>query len=88
MGLITFILFGLIVGFLARAIMPGKQSMGLVATTLLGIAGALLGGLAGSVIHHTPVMSLRPAGIIGSLLGALLILFLMGYVSRRRVTTA
>ena len=44
MGLLLFVLFGLVVGFLARAILPGRQSMGLIMTSILGMVGSLLGG--------------------------------------------
>jgi uncharacterized membrane protein YeaQ/YmgE (transglycosylase-associated protein family) len=84
MGLIAFLVFGVIVGFLARAIMPGRQQMGVLATMLLGIAGAFVGGLIGSAIQGLPLTDLHPGGLIGSLLGALLLLALMSYGSRRR----
>lgn len=85
MGLLAFILFGLIVGLVARALMPGRQSMGLVATTLLGVAGSFVGGIIGSVIYGGPIFDLHAAGIIGSVIGALLVMFLMGMGGRRRV---
>jgi uncharacterized membrane protein YeaQ/YmgE (transglycosylase-associated protein family) len=84
MGLLAFILFGLIVGLVARAIMPGRQSMGLVATTLIGIAGSFVGGLIGSLFYGGSVFELHTAGIIGSILGALLVMFIVGYVGSRR----
>ena len=85
MGLLAFILFGLIVGLVARALMPGRQSMGLVATTLLGVAGAFVGGIIGSVIYGGHIFDLHAAGLIGSIVGALLVMFLMGMGGRRRV---
>ena len=78
MGILLFVVFGLVVGFLARAIMPGTQSMGLVATALLGIAGSFVGGFLVSLVTHNNVMDLNTAGIIGSIVGALLLLFLVG----------
>jgi uncharacterized membrane protein YeaQ/YmgE (transglycosylase-associated protein family) len=84
MSILAFIVFGLIVGFLARAIMPGRQSMGLIATTLLGIVGAFVGGLIGSAISGYPMLDLHPAGLIGSILGALAVLAVMGFAGRRR----
>ncbi len=84
MGLLAFLIFGLIVGLVARAIMPGRQSMGLLATTLLGVAGSFVGGLIGSVIYGGPIFELHTAGIIGSLIGALLVMFLMGFGGGRR----
>ena len=84
MSILAFILFGLVVGLIARAIMPGRQSMGLVATTLLGIVGSFVGGLVGSLISGGRVLELNTAGIIGSVLGALAVMFLVGASGRRR----
>jgi uncharacterized membrane protein YeaQ/YmgE (transglycosylase-associated protein family) len=84
MGILAFILFGLVVGLVARALMPGRQSMGLVATTLLGMAGSFVGGLVGSVIQGGRMFELHSAGIIGSIIGALLVMFLVGIGGRRR----
>ncbi len=84
MGLLAFILFGLVIGLVARALMPGRQSMGLVATALLGMAGSFVGGLIGSLIYGGRMFELHSAGIIGSLLGALLVMFLVGMGGRRQ----
>ena len=84
MSILMFILFGLIVGFLARAIMPGKQSMGFIATALVGIVGSFVGGTVGNLISGTPLLDLHAAGFIGSILGALAVLAIMGYAGRRR----
>lgn len=84
MGLLAFIVFGLVVGLVARALMPGKQSMGLIATTMLGMAGSFVGGLVGSLIYGGRIFELHTAGIIGSILGAVLVMFLVGMGSRRR----
>jgi uncharacterized membrane protein YeaQ/YmgE (transglycosylase-associated protein family) len=84
MSIIMFILFGLIVGFLARAIMPGKQSMGFIATALVGIVGSFIGGFVGNLISGTPMLELRTSGFIGSIIGALVVLAVMGWAGRRR----
>ena len=81
--IIGWILFGLVVGLIARAIMPGKQSMGLVATTLLGVVGAFIGGFIGNLLTGQEALSMNPAGWIGAILGALLVLFVLGMVGRR-----
>lgn len=83
MSILMFILFGLIVGFLARAIMPGRQSMGLVATALVGIAGSFVGGIIGNLIAGAPLLDLHSAGFVGSIIGALIVLFIMGWAGRR-----
>ena len=84
MGLLVVVLFGLVVGFLARAIMPGRQSMGLIMTSALGMVGSLLGGFLGSLVSHDDVTRIHSAGMIGSIIGALLVLALVSMGSRRR----
>ena len=87
MGILAFIVIGLLAGLIARAVMPGNQSMGLVATTLLGMVGSLVGGLIGSLFSRDGrIFDLHPTGLIFSVLGALLVLFLMGFSGRRRVS--
>jgi uncharacterized membrane protein YeaQ/YmgE (transglycosylase-associated protein family) len=84
MSILMFILFGLIVGFLARAIMPGRQGMGFIATTLVGIAGSFVGGFLGNMISGYPLLDLHASGFIGSIVGALIVLAIMGWTGRRR----
>ena len=84
MGIIAWIIFGFVVGLLARAIMPGRQNMGWVMTTLLGIAGSFVGGLIASWITGNRADQAQGAGFIGSILGAILLLVLFGVISRRR----
>lgn len=83
---LTWIAFGLLVGLMARAILPGRQPMGLVPTTLLGMVGAFVGGLLGNLIVGRAVLALHPAGFIGSVVGALLVLALLGLGARRVAT--
>jgi uncharacterized membrane protein YeaQ/YmgE (transglycosylase-associated protein family) len=83
MGLLLFIIFGLVVGFLARALMPGRQSMGLIMTSVLGMVGSLLGGFVGSMISDDDVTRVHSAGLIGSIIGALIVLALATMGSRR-----
>lgn len=76
------ILIGLIVGVLARLLKPGRDSMGLILTTLLGIAGALLAGWVGQQMGwYAPG---QPAGFIGALLGAIAILIVVALFRRKR----
>ena len=83
MGLLLFVLFGLVVGFLARAFLPGRQNMGLLMTAVLGMVGSLLGGFVGSMISDNDVTRVHSAGLIGSVVGALLLLWLVSMGSRR-----
>ena len=82
MSLLWFIVVGLICGAIARALFPGKQPMGLMATAGLGMAGSLLGGLVGSVIWGGfGAATIQPGGWILSIAGAMVVLY---FVSRRR----
>lgn len=88
MGIIAFIIIGLLAGLIARALMPGRQSMGLLATTLLGMAGSLLGGFVGSLIRGDGrLFDLHASGLIMSVLGAMLVLFIVGLAGRGRGRT-
>lgn len=86
MGIIAFIIIGLIAGLIARAILPGRQSMGLLATTLLGMVGSLVGGLIGSLfVRDGRLFDLHPSGLIMSVIGAIVVLLLVGAAGRRRI---
>jgi len=87
MAIIMFVIFGLVVGLLARTLMPGRQSMGLLMTAVLGIAGSFVGGFLVSLVTDNRVTDLNTAGIIGSIVGALLVLLLVGRFGPRSVTT-
>ena len=86
--IIGLIIVGLIAGLLARAIIPGRQSIGILMTIVLGIVGSFVGGFLGFLIfHHDPAGGfLQPSGIIGSIIGAIIVLGIYVFVSRRRVT--
>ncbi len=87
MGIVMFIVFGLVVGLLAGALMPGRQSMGLGMTTLLGIAGSFIGGFIGALLTDSRVGDFNTAGIIGSIIGAMVLLLAVGGLSGRRRLT-
>lgn len=84
MSIILFIVFGLVIGLLARALLPGRQSMGLVKTALLGIAGSFVGGFLVSLVTKNRVTDFNTAGLIGSVVGAILLLVLVSRFSGRR----
>lgn len=75
MGIIWTVIVGLIVGAIARWIMPGVQNMGWILTSLLGIGGAIVGGVISSLIWKTPDGRFHPAGWIMSIIGALILLW-------------
>jgi uncharacterized membrane protein YeaQ/YmgE (transglycosylase-associated protein family) len=81
--LISWIVFGFVVGLIARAIAPGPQAMGFVGTTLLGIAGSFVGGIVGNLLYGGPVLAAHPSGWIGSIIGALIVMALVGFMARR-----
>jgi len=82
---IVLLLVGLVAGFLARAIVPGPDPMGVLGTIVLGIVGSFIGGFLGYVLFHKDATqgALQPAGIIGSLIGAVIALLIYRAVSRR-----
>ena len=84
MGLIITIVVGLIVGAIARFIMPGEQKMGWIMTGLLGIGGSLLAGYVGQAFGWYAVG--QPAGWIASVVGALVLLFVVGKLRGRTPT--
>jgi uncharacterized membrane protein YeaQ/YmgE (transglycosylase-associated protein family) len=84
MGILLFIVFGLIVGFIARALLPGRQSMGFAMTALLGMGGSLLGGLIGNLAAGRPLFDLHAAGFIGSLVCSILLLVALGRLGGHR----
>jgi uncharacterized membrane protein YeaQ/YmgE (transglycosylase-associated protein family) len=82
MAILSWIVFGLIVGAIARFLMPGRQSMGILMTIVLGVVGSFFGGLLSSLFYeHTPPV-IHPTGWIGSILGALILLFGYSWLSR------
>ena len=64
--------------------MPGRQALGFIGTALLGMLGSVVGGFIGSLISGDRLFDLHAAGLIGSVLGALLVLFVTGAGRRRR----
>lgn len=82
MGFIAWIFFGLVVGAIAKLVMPGKDPGGIIVTILLGIAGALLAGYVGRLLGLYDQN--EPAGWIAAILGAVLILALYRVIVRAR----
>jgi uncharacterized membrane protein YeaQ/YmgE (transglycosylase-associated protein family) len=75
------IILGFVVGLLARAVVPGSDKLGFVATVILGILGSIIGGLVGRAISRPPEGSkFHPAGFFMSLVGAILLLVVWRFV--------
>ncbi len=82
MGIIWTILIGFIAGLVARAVLPGNQSLGLILTTVLGIAGSLIATYVGQGMGwYTAGVG---AGFIASVVGAIVLLVLYGLIARKR----
>jgi uncharacterized membrane protein YeaQ/YmgE (transglycosylase-associated protein family) len=82
MGILEWIVFGLVVGIIAKLLTPGRDPGGFVVTVLLGIAGALLGGFIGRAMgFYAPG---QPAGWLMSIGGAIVLLVLYRLVAPRR----
>jgi uncharacterized membrane protein YeaQ/YmgE (transglycosylase-associated protein family) len=83
--LLYLLLIGIIAGFLARLLVPGRDPMSVGATVLLGIVGSFIGGFLGWAIFGTDLDdgALQASGIIGSVIGAVIALLVYRAVSRR-----
>ena len=81
MGIISMIVVGFIVGLLARAIMPGNQNLGIIMTIILGIAGSIVAGYLGAALGFYAAG--QGAGWIGSIIGAVIVLFVYGKVAKK-----
>ena len=86
MGILAWIVFGLIAGVLAKFLMPGKQPGGIVATILLGIVGAVVGGFLGSLLGFGDVSGFDFRSMLLAVGGGLVVLFVYGLVTRKRVS--
>jgi uncharacterized membrane protein YeaQ/YmgE (transglycosylase-associated protein family) len=80
MSMIGHAFMGLIIGLVARAVLPGRQHMGLILTMLLGMAGAWLGGLIGRMTGMYEEG--KPAGFVMAVVGALVVLVVYSLVTR------
>jgi uncharacterized membrane protein YeaQ/YmgE (transglycosylase-associated protein family) len=83
LSFIGWLVIGLIAGALARLIMPGRDPMGVIATILLGIVGSILGGLVSWAIWGSETTGFRPAGLILSVLGAVIVLWIYRMMKSR-----
>ncbi|WP_197382773.1 GlsB/YeaQ/YmgE family stress response membrane protein [Mycolicibacterium mengxianglii] len=87
--IVSIIVVGLIAGALARLLVPGKQNLSILMTIVLGIVGSFVGGFLGYLIFHKDAAQgfLQPSGIIGSIIGAVLVLVIwIGVGGRKSVS--
>jgi uncharacterized membrane protein YeaQ/YmgE (transglycosylase-associated protein family) len=82
MGILSWIAMGLIVGVLAKFIMPGKDPGGFVITILIGVAGAFVGGFVGSILGLGAVTGFNLGSILLAILGAVLLLILYRFIKK------
>jgi uncharacterized membrane protein YeaQ/YmgE (transglycosylase-associated protein family) len=82
MGFLSWIVMGLIVGLLAKFMMPGKDPGGLIITILIGIAGAFVGGFIGSLLGLGTVTGFNVASLLLAVGGAVLLLILYRVIKR------
>lgn len=83
MGIIVWLVIGLIAGFVARAVVPGSDAMGIAGTIVLGLVGSVVGGFLGNLLVEGR-LDLEAAGIIGSILGAIVALLIYRSMGRGR----
>lgn len=84
MNILWFLIVGLIAGFLARAIVPGKDPMGLVATLVLGVVGSFVGGFIFSLFQSDrDILDFSTTGLIGSIIGAIVALLIYRQIKAR-----
>ncbi|MCV7413287.1 hypothetical protein AWC05_28750 [Mycobacterium florentinum] len=89
MHIIWLIVLGLIVGLVARLLVPGKQPMGWVATALLGIVGSYVGGTLGSIVFPPHQFDIHPPiqhSFLGALVGAVILLLIYKFATSRTKT--
>lgn len=83
--MIGHIVFGLVIGIIAKYIMPGQHSHSIITTAILGMVGAWLGGLIGRMLHlYEPG---HPAGFFMALIGAMVVLLIYGFVTKDSTAT-
>lgn len=86
--IVSIVVVGLIAGAVARLLIPGRQHLSIVMTIVLGIVGSFVGGFLGYLIFHEDAANgfLQPSGIIGSIIGAVVVLLIWTRVGGRSTT--
>lgn len=83
MGVLYWIVLGLVVGLLAKLIMPGKQGLGIIMTIILGIVGAVVGGFIGTLLGLGDITGFNLGSILLATGGAILVLILYGMLKKK-----
>ena len=79
--LIWFVIVGFFAGLIARAVVPGADHMGFIATTVVGIVGSVIGGFIGTLVKKPdPGSKFHPAGLLLSIVGAIVLLWALRFV--------
>ena len=84
MGVISWIVFGIIAGALARFIRPGPDNMGIIVTMILGIAGAVVGGWISTLFGFGTVDGFNIGSFAVAVIGALVVLFVWGFITSKK----
>jgi len=84
MGILAWIVFGLIAGVLAKLIMPGRQGGGIILTIVLGIVGAVVGGFIGTLLGFGGISGFDLRSMVLAVVGALVVLVVYGWMVRGR----
>jgi uncharacterized membrane protein YeaQ/YmgE (transglycosylase-associated protein family) len=84
--IVVLIVIGLIVGLVARLLVPGRDNIGLLGTILLGIVGSFVGGFLWELVefHHIETDHFQSVGIIGSIIGAIVVLLILRVTGQER----
>jgi uncharacterized membrane protein YeaQ/YmgE (transglycosylase-associated protein family) len=84
--IITMLIIGIVAGYLARLLVPGRDPMSFVQTVVLGVVGSFIGGFLGYVLFDKDIGegALQPSGVVGSIIGAIVALLIYNAMTHRR----
>lgn len=85
--ILLFLALGLVAGLLARAIVPGKDAMGILPTLVLGVVGSFVGGFIASLFTGAKVLDFNSSGILMSIVGAVVALLIYNRIAAARGIT-